>query len=150
MCAALVSMIAIDEGARLGSMFVFFLIALVIVAPFGWVRIRRVLRERRASSEPTTTGAEGVEDTPATTEPDPRDVVLAVDAIGAAATTLGADDAPDHVDVDVPLGALVGGRPAPDSLIDALLADTARRIGLRVAWVDGAEPEWRRARITRR
>ena len=54
-----------------------FLIALVIVSPYGFVLYRRNRRARRP--EPTETA------TPPTPEPDPLDLTIVLDRIGAGA-----------------------------------------------------------------
>jgi hypothetical protein len=131
MVAALLA--AADD--RIGSMFVFFFIALLIVAPFGWKRLAPVLRERRARNAPP----EAEEATP--TEPDPNDAATLVALVERAAEEL----APGGTcDVDVPPDATIDGRPAPRQLVETLLADAARRRSLAVDWTpDG------KARLTK-
>ena len=116
------------EDSRISSMFVSFFIALLIVSPFGYRRIKATLAERREllgrvdpDAGPTESGA--------TTGADPDDLATVFDAIAVAASELSGE--PDgHRVVDVPTSPTVEGRPADPALVDALLDDAVRRIGL--------------------
>ena len=126
MSGTLAVLAASVEGGRLGSMFVFFLIALVIVSPFGYRRIRAILRERRAAAP-----AAPVVEVP-TDEDDPGDDLAAVvAAISGAALAPG-----ESCEVEVPASPLVEGRPAPDVVVETLINDAVRRSGLTSRWVD--------------
>jgi len=127
------------EGDRIGSMFLFFLIALVIVSPFGYRRIRAVLRERRALVAPSGGTEARASDDPARGDAGgglhPDDVATVVREIDTAAAELVADPAGSRT-IDVPDEPLMGGRPAPGAVVEALLADAVRRSGLRSEWID--------------
>ena len=100
------------------------------VAPFGWVRFRRARRERRALLAPFTVE---IPDEPADSVDD-RDIASIVAAITAGAS-----------EIDVPADATVEGRPAPRDVVDALLADGARRSGRTLTWIESPDPSVRRA-----
>lgn len=136
MPAVITAVLAVDES-RLSSMFVFFFIALLIVSPFGYRRVKAVLAERRellgrggsAPAEPTGT--------PAST-PDPDDLAGVVAAIATAAGELAGDRSGSRI-VEVPAVPTVEGRPADRVVIDALVDDAVRRAGLTSTWEGAAD-----------
>ncbi|HKY17110.1 MAG TPA: hypothetical protein VJM33_19435 [Microthrixaceae bacterium] len=123
--------IGADEADRLGSMAVYFLLAVVIVAPYAVVRVRRVLRDRRGrqaagdgtdpGGAPSTAAASSAAD--ASSEP--------ADPLAAAVATIdAASDAGDEmVEVRVPIEGLIGRRSVPADVADLLLGDALRRSG---------------------
>lgn len=134
------------DGDRLSSMLVFFFIALLIVGPFGYRRIRSVLRERRellgAGAGPTHGGSGADSATiPAASSSD--DLAPVIETIHRFAEGLvpGAADI-----VELPAVPTVGGRVADPAVVVALVEDAARRSGLEISWDDG---ERRRARVRR-
>lgn len=132
---------AVVEEDRLGSMVTFFLIALVLVSPFGFRLYRRTVRERRAleAGDPLT-GGDGDADGDAGDEPliDRADLGLVVAAITAAGADLGPGEA---VELVVAGDSTLDGRPAPIAVVDAVLFDAARRSGLVASWLpdDGTD-----------
>jgi hypothetical protein len=127
-----------SSGAdRIGSMVWLFLIALVIVAPYALVRVRRVLRDRDETRPPATPA---VEPTDASTDGGAHDlegVLLALDEAVEAG--------PAEFELVVPAEPTVGGRPASPELVAAVLSDAARRAGLdavEVVATDGGH-RWR-------
>ena len=154
---------AAAEPDRISTMLRLFGIALVVMAPFGYVRIRRILAERRAllGADPSAADAgEGSTNRPASPVPRPDDVATVVAAIDRAGRLLaggpsspdGTTAASDH-QLEVPRQLTIDGRPAPATMIDALLADAARRSGVRLTWLDDDEASpvagVRRVEITR-
>lgn len=132
---------AAAEGDRLGSMFTFFLIALLLVSPFGFRVYRRTMRERRAALGLGPVGG----DEPDAPPVDPADLAGVVDTITRSGRDLRAGE--DRI-VVVPDAATVDGRPAPASLVDKLIADATRRSGLDATWLEpGADG--RRLRVVR-
>jgi len=138
--------------------------ALVVMAPFGYVRIRRILAERRAllAPDPSADGAgEGSSDGTAARAPRPGDVATVVAAIDRAGRQLaggpsssGDTTAASGHQLEVPRHLTIDGRPAPATMIDALLADAARRSGVRLTWLDdnaraSGDADVRRVEITR-
>ena len=104
---------------RLGSMVVFFLIALAIIGPYGYVRIRRVLRERLPPAGAVETATPDPEHARAA---DPSDLSLVIAAIDAAPGLLRQPGAPASITIDVPGEPTLDGRPvaaAPDVAPDA-------------------------------
>lgn len=136
------------EGDRLSSMFVFFFIALLIVSPFGYQRIRAVMRERRATAGGDLAALDdaGVGDRAGTRPAPVGDLSHVVAAIGAAAQALAAD--PGSVqEVELPADPLVEGRPAPAPVVEAIVGDAVRRAGLTPEWIDEGTGS-RRLRLT--
>jgi len=133
------AVLAVDQS-RLSSMFVFFFIALLIVSPFGYRQVRSVLADRRARFAPgvdDSTPADLGASSSATGGPDLAAVVA---AIAEAAAELGSGDGHDRT-IAVPADVTVEGRPATDAVVEALVADAARRSGLRHRWGVGADGE---------
>jgi hypothetical protein len=131
--------IAATTSSQLGSMFVFFLIALAIVSPFGYRRIRAVRRERRAFlglDQPDEPHDAPVSGTPSRAVDDLANVV---DAIAVAGAELAREPGGTRI-VDVPIHPLVEGRPSSPAVVDALLSDAVRRSGLRSEWISGNRP----------
>ena len=154
------------EPDRISTMLRLFGIAVVVMAPFGYVRIRRILAERRAllGADPSAADAgEGSTNRPASPVPRPDDVATVVAAIDRAGRLLaGGPSSPDGTtaasdraghQLEVPRQLTIDGRPAPATMIDALLADAARRSGVRLTWLDDDEASpvagVRRVEITR-
>lgn len=124
------TMIGLTSG-RLTTMVVAFVVAAVVVAPYGWKRLGPIVRERRAARAPrvprTSPGAAGAPEAP----PSPGEastVVARVDAVVAEWP----DDA-ESVELTVPATLTVGGRPTP--LGRQLVEDAVRRSGLSVEWL---------------
>ena len=121
--------IGADEADRLGSMAVYFLLAVLIVAPYAVIRVRRVLRDRRRRQADA--------DGPGTTIP-PRDATPAADGPSEAADPLTAAVASidaaaiageDLVEVRLPIEEAPERRTVPRDLADLVLADALRRSG---------------------
>lgn len=143
----------LNDESRLGSMLRFFLIALVVVAPFGWWRVRRTLRDHHGEEPPAVTGdptallvdgPDGSDDpndttatTDASTSADLADLVAEIGRVARAARTSRPPEA--AWDLRVPPAPTMGGRPAPPHVVDALLADAARRGDLEIRWNDMAD-----------
>jgi hypothetical protein len=114
-----------------------FLIAAVVVAPFAFVTVRRILRERRDAAGHATghdeanaaADGDGAED-PASS----RDARQVVAAIRAEALAHGPGE---PFEVAVPADTTVGGRPADPGLVARLVADDLRRSGVEVDAADG-------------
>ena len=154
---------AAAEPDRISTMLRLFGIALVVMAPFGYVRIRRILAERRAllGADPSAGGAgEGSPDGTASRVPRPDEVATVVAAIDRAGRQLaggpsisGDTTTASGHRLEVPRQLTIDGRPAPAAMIDALLADAARRSGVRLTWLDDDEASAvagvRRVEITR-
>ncbi|HMS12927.1 MAG TPA: hypothetical protein PKD80_07460 [Microthrixaceae bacterium] len=108
---------------RLDSMVVFFLIALAIIGPYGYVRIRRVLRERLPSAGAVETATPDPEHARAA---DPSDLSLVIAAIDAAPGLLRQPGAPASITIDVPGEPTLDGRPVAAAVATALLIDAIR------------------------
>jgi hypothetical protein len=122
---------------RIGSMVWLFLIALVIVAPYGLVRVRRVLRDRDEGRPPTPPDAEAID---ATTRVGARDLETVLAALDGAV-----EAGSEEFELVVPAEPTVGGRQASPELVAALLGDAARRAGVEVvpAGPSGGGTRWR-------
>ncbi len=136
---------------RLGSMVVFFLIALAIIGPYGYVRIRRVLRERLPSAGAVETATPDPEHARAA---DPSDLSLVIAAIDAAPGLLRQPGAPASITIDVPGEPTLDGRPVAAAVATALLIDAIRsnrgdgwQIVAEVAPSPGSDLELRLRRI---
>lgn len=121
------------EGGRFTTMVVAFLVALVVVAPFGWKRLRPILRERRAVRRPAPSNTAGQHGngTDAVVTPSPDDVGVVAARVDAVAAEW--PDGSEVVDLEVPATLTVAGRPSP--LGRQLVEDAARRAGLSTEWV---------------
>ena len=114
------------------------LIALVVVAPYGIVKVRQVraLRRERAAAEAAAAAP------PPPDRPRLEDVIEQITALGDAT-----DDGPSTL--TVPNDVTVGGGEPPAGLVDTLVRDALRRSGLAAtAEIDTAEGrviEFRRA-----
>ena len=127
---------------RLDSMVVFFLIALAIIGPYGYVRIRRVLRERLPSAGAVETATPDPEHARAA---DPSDLSLVIAAIDAAPGLLRQPGAPASITIDVPGEPTLDGRPvaaavdrAMAGLIDAIRSN--RGDGWQIVAEDAPSP----------
>lgn len=93
-------------------------IALVVVAPFWFVRRRRMRRDAQAAEVP--------ESPPARVAPALEDLV---EEIGRVAAGSG-EEASGPVTIHVPLGLTIDGETAPDAVVDAIVRDAIARSGL--------------------
>lgn len=121
--------LAVEDG-RISSMFAFFFIALLIVSPFGYKRMKVLMAERRELLGRTVpeTNPDGTEPVAEATS-DPDDLAAVIDAVGVAAREL-AEDPAGHRVVELPIAPTVEGRPADAAVVNALLDDAVRRSGL--------------------
>lgn len=117
-------------------------IALLIVGPYGFVRIRRTLREtadrragadaRGADADATDASAEGNSRSDVDRAAPPDDGVDVKELV--AALERHRHDADRELVLVVPPDARVNGRPAPPGVARALLDDAARRSGIALTW----------------
>lgn len=111
------------EASTISTMAKLFAIAFVLVAPYGFVRIRRVLAERRRDSSldgaNDAGGDSGLEPGP----PDLHSVEAAIAAIGRAETS-----------IELRLPATVDGVEIEDRLAHILIDDVAQRDGVDLVW----------------
>lgn len=115
-----------------------FLIALLVVTPYGIVKVRQVRAARRARD------AHAVAAAPSTTPSRPR-LEDVVDRI----TSLAADPATTSATITVPDDVTVAGSTPPPGLVDTLVRDALRRSGLiataEIDTADGRVIEFRRS-----
>jgi len=108
-----------------------FLIAVVLVAPFGWWQWRRVRNRRRAlaAAEAAAAASAGSTDEAAAPPGPPRleDVMARIDEVAAE---LGDTDT---AAVEVPEDLTVDGVAAPSAVVDTIVGDALARSGLAVA-----------------
>jgi hypothetical protein len=142
---------------RFGSMALFFVIALLVTAPFAIRTLRRSFADRASATSTSarvigeapdadapdgTEGRSHVVDPDAVSAPDGGepdgvgevdDLATVVAAIRDAASELrGAGDARTEVVIVVPREARLDGRVAPASVAEAIVADAMRRSGLEI------------------
>jgi hypothetical protein len=108
-------------------------IALVVVSPLAWWKVRQV-RRVRAARQPAAPAPE----VPPATRPRLEDVIAAIGALAEEVAT-GADEPRC---VLVPSDVTVDGREPPDGVVDLLVRDALRRSGL-VATGEVDTPEGR-------
>jgi hypothetical protein len=130
----------IGASSNVGTLVGFFLIAAVIVSPYGYWQVRKV-RRRRAQ----LAGIAGLAAPLPADEPTPEtssDLAMAVAdiAAGAAAQEPGA-----HFEVTLPVGATIGGRPAEAAIVETIVADGLRRDGIEIVGRDGVVWRCRKA-----
>lgn len=101
------------------SLIAYFAVAFVLVSPFAFVVVRRVLRDRR-SRRPDLHPAE----TRAAAHR-PEDLATAFEAIEA-----GRASGEEQFEVTIASRPLVDGLPAQPAVVDALLSDAITRSGL--------------------
>jgi hypothetical protein len=111
-----------DQGL---SLIAYFLVAFVIVSPFAYVVVRRVLRDRRESRADLEADAGAESNGAASRHAD--DLATVFEAIDAG----GASEA-DEFEVTVAGRPLVDGMAADPAVVDALLRDAITRSGLRI------------------
>jgi hypothetical protein len=107
-----------DSGV---AMIVSFAVAALVVAPFGYIVVRRVLQERR------TLRLDVAPAEAPNADPSADDIGRVVAAIDDGAT-----QGVDPFEVVLPRSVSLDGRPAPAALVDAIVGDAVRRSGLRI------------------
>lgn len=103
------------------SLIAYFVVAFVIVSPFAFVVVRRVIRERQARRPDLGPTEEAPDERSAD---DLATVFEAIDAGGAG------DD--EEFEVTVASRPLIDGMAADPAVVDALLMDAITRSGLRI------------------
>ncbi len=124
-------------SSQIGTLSEFFVIALVLVSPYAFLRVRAVRRERAriaALSAPP----------PPEPEPDDQADDLAR-AVARIANDAAARSTGDVFTVTVPLEATLGGRAPDRMIVEQIVADGLRRDGIEILERDGAEWRCRRA-----
>jgi len=153
---------AVEEPDRLGSMALYFLIAVAITGPYALMRVRRIRAERAEfmAARQATADAALPPDAAATTDSsesttgeggdgsdggdggdgwkdDPDDLVAVIDAIEA-----GRSARDEEFEVRVAARPRLNGRPADAITVDALVQDALRRSGVIVV-ADETSPDGR-------
>lgn len=116
----LVGASVLAEETTITTMAKLFAIAFIVVAPFGFVRIRKVLAERRGDVAGEGS-IETAEDQPAL--PDPHSVEAVIAAIGRRESS-----------VELHLPATVDGVAIENDVARILIEDVARRDGVQLVW----------------
>jgi hypothetical protein len=128
-------------NVRRVTMLRLFLIAAVLVSPWGIVTLRRVLAERRAR----TAARSEAPSAEAGTAPEGEGTDVAV-ALAAVRDEVASHAPGEQFVVDLPTGVTLGGRPAERALVARLVADDLRRSGVEVVDPgDGTSLRCRRA-----
>jgi hypothetical protein len=123
---------------QIGTLAGCFVVAVVIVAPFGYRQVRKVRRTRALLAAPLR--AEPV------VEPlDQTDLASAVARIAAQAAD---QDLGTAFTVSLPVGATIGGRPADRAIIESIVADGLRRDGVEIVERTGDAWQCRRPEVT--
>jgi hypothetical protein len=136
---------AVEEGDRLGSMALYFLVAVAVIGPYGVMRVRRILRERAELAAATAPpvdpdradGADGPSPNGSPTASPDDDLTRAFEAIEA-----GTQNGAEVFEVRVPARPRLNGRPADAATVDALVQDALRRSKV-VVVAEDSSPEGR-------
>ncbi len=131
----------VEAGDRLGSMALYFLVAMVVVGPYAVVRVRRIFREKaeraallRPVDEVSPEQAEATAAAEATARSKAEDDLGgAIDAIEA-----GRDGRDEQFEVRIPTHPRINGRPADPATAEVLVQDALRRSGIVVISEDSS------------
>lgn len=127
----------VTTSDRFSELVTFFLIALAIVAPSTLIVFRRMnrkgagLRGEETTADPADAATGTTADTATGPEPDPAEVGSVIALIDLAAERLGPGESSN---IEVPEPLLLDGKPAPQAIADALLADAVARHRLSATW----------------